>query len=41
MYDFIDKSNPGRLKCHDDGPIYDQIEKAIKILRSKNLTSIR
>jgi hypothetical protein len=25
MYDFIDKSNPGRLRCGDKFHIFDQI----------------
>jgi hypothetical protein len=41
MYDFIDKSNPGRLRNKDKYPIFDQIDRAIKIMRLKNLTAIR
>lgn len=41
MYDFIDKSNPGRLRYQDKYPIFDQIDKAIKVMRIKNLTNIR
>ena len=41
MYDFIDKSNPGRLRYDDKYLIFDPIEKAIKVMRSRNLKLIQ
>lgn len=41
MYDFIDKSNPGRLLYKDKDFIFNQIEKALKVMRTKNLRSIQ
>jgi hypothetical protein len=41
MYDFIDKSNPGRLRIENKGHIFEQIDRALKIMRHRNIIFIR
>lgn len=41
MYDFIDKTNPGRLRLENKSHIFEQIDRAIKVMRLRNIISIR
>jgi hypothetical protein len=36
MYDFIDKTNPGRLPYNDKSVVFDQIERAIRTMKTRN-----
>lgn len=40
VYDFIDKSNPGRLDMKDKNPIFYEFERMLVLLKEKNMQKV-